>query len=75
MYDLTKDPGEAKNVIHDPAYAVQREALRLDLQHFFQRVGAPPIEAWRTTTQQKLPWESRLKGPVFDRNTAQHEQL
>lgn len=54
LYDLEADPGETKNVVNDPAYAAQRNALRADLTRFFARNGAPPIEEWRSTTTQHL---------------------
>ena len=75
MYDLTKDPGETNNVIHDPSYAASRDAMKRDLHQFFQRAGAPPIAAWRTTTKQKLPWESSLMGPTFDKTKVRYEQF
>jgi hypothetical protein len=66
MFDLERDPGETKDVIGDPSYAGSREAMEKDLFRFFQRSGAPPIEAWRTTTEQQLPWETKLMGPTFN---------
>lgn len=54
LYDLETDPGESQNRISDPRYRRQLAALRADLARFFQQVGAPPLEAWRETTQQQL---------------------
>ncbi|HZT29277.1 MAG TPA: sulfatase-like hydrolase/transferase [Bryobacteraceae bacterium] len=54
LYDLEADPGETRNRIADPAYGAQLKGLRVDLQNFFQRAGAPPIEEWRSTTRQQL---------------------
>jgi hypothetical protein len=62
MYDLAKDPQETNNIIGDSSYTESRDALKKDLLEYFQRVGAPPIEAWRTTTEQHLPWETKLEG-------------
>jgi hypothetical protein len=62
MYDLVKDPQETTNIIDDSSYADSREAMKKDLLRYFQQVGAPPIEAWRTTTEQHLPWETKLLG-------------
>lgn len=55
FYDLEADPGEKRNLIEDPAYRTQIAALRRDLETFFRRVEAPPLEQWRTTTAQQLP--------------------
>ncbi len=54
LYDREADPGETKNRIADPAYRQQLQALRKDMNGFFQRAGAPPIEEWRSTTTQHL---------------------
>ena len=75
LYDLAKDPGETNNILHEPSYAASSNAMKRDLQQFFQKAGAPPIAAWRTTTKQKLPWESSLIGPVFDKTKVRYEQL
>ncbi len=64
MYDLEKDPGETRNIVLDQSYTHSREAMKKDMQQFFQRAGAPPIEAWRATTKQNLPWETKLMGPT-----------
>jgi hypothetical protein len=34
-------------------------SLRPKLEGFFKGIGAPPIEQWRSTTQQILPQYSR----------------
>ncbi len=54
LYDLEGDPGELKNVVDDPNHAKEKKALQARLHGFFQKVGAPPIEQWRSTTKQKL---------------------
>lgn len=54
LYDLEADPGETRNVIADPSYRRTLEALRRELAQFFERLGAPPLADWRSTTQQKL---------------------
>jgi arylsulfatase A-like enzyme len=54
LYDLEADPGETKNLLDDPGYRKQRDALRADLARYFQKAGAPPIEEWRRTTRQEL---------------------
>lgn len=54
LWDLEMDPGETANVIDDPARAQELDALRKDLRGFFQRLGAPPLSEWRSTTQQNL---------------------
>lgn len=63
MYDLEADPGEARNVINDPAYKEQVRQLQQELAGYFQQIGAPPIEQWRTTTAQTLPKEDFLRRP------------
>lgn len=59
LFDLEADPGETKNVIDDPRHRRQLEALRADLERFFERSGAPPIEDWRKDLQQKFDDYSR----------------
>jgi arylsulfatase A-like enzyme len=54
FYDLEADPGEATNVLDDPAYRKQREALARQMREFFTSQGAPPIAEWKSTTRQKL---------------------
>jgi arylsulfatase A-like enzyme len=54
LYDLETDPGEKQNRIDDPAYSKQLAGLRADMQKFFTRHGAPPLEQWPSTTKQKL---------------------
>ena len=55
FYDLEKDPGERRNVIDDPRYSSDVKALRARMESFFDRVHAPRLEDWRSTTQQQLP--------------------
>jgi len=64
LYDLNNDPREEQNVIDDPAYREQRDSLKRELELYFARIGAPPISEWRSTTKQKLPWESELRGDM-----------
>ncbi len=64
LFDLEADPGEAKSVFDDPAYKNQRDALHQELTKYFEDNGAPPLEEWRKTTQQKLPAESSKPGPL-----------
>lgn len=54
FYDLEADPGETRNLIGDAAQKPQIAELRKDLERFFERQGAPPIEDWRKTTTQNL---------------------
>jgi choline-sulfatase len=60
LFDLEADPGETRSVADRPEYRAQRNALHAELTGYFAQQGAPPIEAWRSTTKQKLPEESRL---------------
>ena len=62
LFDLEADPGEKRNVIEDPAYARRLEALRGDMQAFFAKHVAPPIEEWESTTRQKLFRQYRRAG-------------
>ncbi len=64
MYDLEADPGEARNVWDEKAYAAQRAAFHRELTRYFADQGAPPLEEWRKTTKQQLPDESRQLGPA-----------
>jgi arylsulfatase A-like enzyme len=59
LFDLEADPGEARNVIDDPAYQAQLKAFRAELAGFFRQAGAPPLEEWRSTTKQQLTVYSR----------------
>lgn len=54
FYDLEADPGEKRNVIDDPAHRRQLASLRQDMDGFFGRFKAPPMEDWRSTTTQNL---------------------
>jgi arylsulfatase A-like enzyme len=54
LYDLEADPGERHNVVADPAYAKTLATLRTELAGFFEQCGAPPLEQWRSTTEQHL---------------------
>ena len=54
FYDLEADPGEARNLIADPAYRKQKEALARELRGYFARQGAPSISEWKSTTKQNL---------------------
>jgi arylsulfatase A-like enzyme len=61
LYDLEADPGETENVIRDAAYAKSLASMRADLGRFFQERGAPPLEAWRSTTKQNLHVYPQIK--------------
>ncbi len=58
LFDLEADPAESVNVIDAPAYRTQREALRRELDGRFKKLGAPPIDEWRSISQQIPPAES-----------------
>jgi arylsulfatase A-like enzyme len=62
LYDLEADPGEKRNLLDAPGYAKQLATLRADLSGFFARHGAPPLEQWRSTTQQRLTEYRRAGG-------------
>jgi choline-sulfatase len=55
LFDLEADPGEKKNVIDARDRRTEVKALQSRLHTFFQHVGAPPIDQWRSTTKQQLP--------------------
>jgi len=65
LYDLETDPRETHNLLEDPAYQTRGRALQQEMRGFFQKAGAPPLEEWRGTTQQRLPSESATHGPSF----------
>jgi arylsulfatase A-like enzyme len=54
LFDLVNDPVERRNVIDFPQYSDLVLELRRRLHGFFQKAGAPPAAAWRSTTRQKL---------------------
>jgi choline-sulfatase len=64
LYDLAADPHETKNLSHDIAYQRIADSLKAGLQEYFEQLGAPPIEKWRTSTLQRLPEESNQMGPA-----------
>lgn len=66
LYDLEADPQETKNVAGDPRYAEVQNALTRELEAFFAKQGAPPIDQWqkrsiRTVTQYKRRVERTAK--------------
>jgi choline-sulfatase len=63
LFDLEADPAENRDLIADPKYGRQRQALHADLTRFFEKAGAPALERWRTTTRQTLTQYSRT-GPM-----------
>jgi len=54
FYDLDKDPDEENDLFHSPGHRGRREQLRVELREFFDRLGAPPLEKWLSTTSQEL---------------------
>ena len=58
LFDLESDPGEEINRIGKPEYRERRLALQKRLRSFFDRIGSPPIDDWRSTTKQILPTDS-----------------
>jgi choline-sulfatase len=55
LFDLEDDPDEQINRIGFGDYPKQAAELRGRLHRYFDRIGAPPIAEWRTTTKQRLP--------------------
>ncbi|MDZ7639572.1 MAG: sulfatase-like hydrolase/transferase [Bryobacterales bacterium] len=51
MYDLEADPGEKRNVIDDGGYAKLRASLSRELEEYFRKQGAPPIDEWRKSAR------------------------
>lgn len=58
LVDLEDDPDEVINRIGAPWYREQLQVLRERLDAFFEQAGAPPLEKWRSTTQQEIPIDS-----------------
>lgn len=54
LFDIEADPGEKRSVLNDPPYRKTVDSLRGELSGFFRSAGAPPLEQWRSTTQQRL---------------------
>ncbi len=54
LFDLLNDPSEQRNVSSYRQNAEIVKDLQDRLEAFFERAGAPPIEDWRSTTQQQL---------------------
>ncbi len=59
FFDLDRDPGESQDLFHSNSHRGRREELRADLGKFFDRIGAPPIDQWLSTTKQELTRYSR----------------
>ncbi len=55
LFDLEEDPGETINRVGKPEYRERRLTLQKRLHGFFARVGAPPLDDWRSTTRQIVP--------------------
>jgi arylsulfatase A-like enzyme len=55
LFDMQNDPGEERNILETAQGREIAAQLQPKLQTFFERIGAPPIEQWRTTTRQILP--------------------
>jgi arylsulfatase A-like enzyme len=58
LFDLEADPAESVNVIGNRGRKEQLARLRGSLASFFERIGAPPLSNWRTTTRQVIPIDS-----------------
>jgi arylsulfatase A-like enzyme len=54
LFDVEADPGETVNVIGDRSRRKDLAELRGKLRSFFERIGAPPINEWRSTTRQTI---------------------
>jgi len=67
LYDLEADPGEVNNVIQNPSYRKECNALRSEVRAYFREHGAPPIDEWRATTKQHLPPDSQNMKPTQSR--------
>jgi arylsulfatase A-like enzyme len=55
LFDLASDPGERQNQSGQPRGRAASAGLERELDQFFNRLGAPPIGAWRSTTRQQIP--------------------
>jgi len=55
LFDLSQDPGEAKDVLGTTEGARIAAKLKKSLHAFFRKSGAPAADQWRTTTRQLLP--------------------
>ncbi len=65
MFDLNEDPQETRNLFDTPERGEDRDALRKDLQAFFQSIGAPSLKDWAKTTAQTLPKYSTGRLPWY----------
>ncbi len=54
LFDLEADPGETRNVIHDAGQQAQVRALARELDEFFRRNGAVPVDEWRSAVRQHM---------------------
>jgi arylsulfatase A-like enzyme len=55
LFDLASDPGERRNVLDEPRGRAASASLKRELDGFFRRLGAPPLDDWRSTTRQQIP--------------------
>jgi choline-sulfatase len=54
LFDLRHDSGEQRNVLSYRRHRDLAADLKRRTREFFDRAGAPPIEEWKSTTQQQL---------------------
>ena len=65
LFDLEADPAESTNVIDAPAYRTQREALRRELEARFKKLGAPPLDEWRSISRTDSPRRIARAGKII----------
>jgi len=58
IYDLTADPAETRNFIHDPAYATTIADLRAELARLRSTLGVPPVDREPRAAYGKVPFDA-----------------
>jgi arylsulfatase A-like enzyme len=67
LYDLAADPGEQVNRVGDALVRAQAQQMRERLNTFFEKLGSPPIDNWRSATKQAIPLDSGYYGTWWKR--------
>ncbi|MCW5963154.1 MAG: sulfatase-like hydrolase/transferase [Bryobacterales bacterium] len=60
LYDLEVDPGEEQNVVEDAKYASLRASLTKELEGYFAKRGALPIDEWQKSANRTVTFNKSI---------------